>query len=385
MKKSEKQTDTSPNMISKTQQNNPDSVELEDKVELQRREAYVDTQNRDILRFLLQSGDKSEIVPIYSCSAGYSYELPDPENKKFNSTISTERLLDLAKLDIITKEFYEKASSCPNCTSIRLTMHNTCPKCKSHNIQKTGLIEHIPCGHIDQEDKYLNDRCPKCGQLLIEGQYRNMGRWYICQACGDRFESPEFELICHSCDKHFSIKEANIRDFPKFKLNANRLKEIRQNVASLEDVRKLLTDLGFQIEMPGLLVGEKSGMQHHFSIVGHRRINEREIVMALDHAVSDLEVATSPLILYIYKTSEVKVDIPIFVAMPKLNDTAKKIALGHQFLLVEGSTNNTEAIKEIKPAIESRIQQLTTTSQPESEPQKPVKEKKSLFSKLSGK
>ncbi len=210
-----------------------------------------------------------------------------------------------------------------------------------------------------------------------------MGRWYLCQECNDKFENPELDILCHYCNKNFSPKEAHLIEVPKFALNPERKKEIRQNVASLEDIRRLLSELGFQIEMPGLTMGEKSGMQHHFSLIAKRYLENREITIALDHAVSESEVQASPLILYIYKTSEVKVDIPIFVAMPKLNDVAKKIAQGHQILLVEGLTDNPETIKCIEKEIENRIVQLAPPPPKITEEQKPVaKEKKSIFSKF---
>ena len=112
-------------------------------------------------------------------------------------------------------------------------MHNRCPKCRSHNVEKTSLTEHIPCGNIDQKEKYKDDRCPKCGEPLVEGQYRNMGRWYVCQECGERFEHPELDLVCRCCNKNFTLKEAQVVKIEKFLLNSNRKKEIRQNVASL--------------------------------------------------------------------------------------------------------------------------------------------------------
>jgi predicted RNA-binding Zn-ribbon protein involved in translation (DUF1610 family) len=268
-----------------------------------------------------------------------------------------------------------------------MTLHNRCPKCKSHNVNKTSLTEHIPCGYIDQRDKYIQDRCPKCGEPLLEGQYRNMGRWYVCQECGEKFENPEFDLICRNCNKNFTIKEAQVTEIPKFSLNLTRKKEIRQNVTSLEDIRTLLTELGFSIEIPGLTIGQKSGMTHHFSLIAKKQINGKEIVIALDHAVSESEVQTSPLILYLYKTSEVKVDIPIFVAIPGLSETAKKIAQGHDILLIEGSTEQAKVIDKIKNEIEARINQINQKTINESINQQPENkpETTSFFSKLRGK
>jgi predicted RNA-binding Zn-ribbon protein involved in translation (DUF1610 family) len=369
------------------------TMNLEDKIDLERREAYIEPQTRDFLRKLLQDGDKVEIIPIYTPGLGFEYRITGTtSNINETDKLSRNTLENLAQLGILQKTFYDSVSICPNCQSTMMTLHNRCPKCKSHNVEQTSLTEHIPCGYIDQRDKYIQDRCPKCGEPLVEGQYRNMGRWYICQECGEKFENPEFDLICRNCNKNFTIKEAQVTEIPKFSLNLTRKKEIRQNVTSLENIRILLTELGFSIEIPGLTIGQKSGMTHHFSLIAKKQINGKEIVIALDHAVSESEVQTSPLILYLYKTSEVKVDIPIFVAIPGLSETAKKIAQGHDILLIEGSTEQAKVIDKIKNEIEARINQIninqinqktineSINQQPENKP-----ETTSFFSKLRGK
>jgi predicted RNA-binding Zn-ribbon protein involved in translation (DUF1610 family) len=335
------------------------AANLEDKIELARKEAYIEPKTRDLLRKLLEDGDNEEILPIYSPTSGFEYKTTcSPQETNEECSLTRETLENLSQLGILKKNFYDSVSICPNCQSTLLTLHNRCPKCKSHNVEKTSLTEHIPCGYIDQRNKYINDRCPKCGELLVEGQYKNMGRWYICQECGEKFENPEFDLKCQKCSKTFVIKEAQVTDVPKFSLNLARKKEIRQNVASLENIKKLLRELNFSIQIPGLIVGQKSGMTHHFSLIAKKIVNDREIFIALDHSVSETEIQPSPLILYIYKTSEIKVDIPIFVAVPKLSDTTQKIAQGHNILIVEGSTDAPEALDKIKKEIEDRISQI---------------------------
>ncbi|TFH23631.1 hypothetical protein E4G67_02850 [Candidatus Bathyarchaeota archaeon] len=360
------------------------AINLEDKIELDRREAYIEPNTRDLLRIMLQYGDNNSISPIYSSGLGYIYQIEDRVCKGEINTLSKDLLLNLAKLDILTKSFADSVASCPNCESIILTFHNRCPKCKSHNIDKSSLTEHIPCGLIEQREKYVNDRCPKCGEFLVEGKYRNMGRWYVCQSCEDRFENPAYDLICHNCNTTFTIKESTIKEIPKFSLNPKRKKEIRQNVASLEDIKMLLSELGFSIEIPGLATGLKSGMQHHFSLIAKKLVNNHEVVIALDHATSESEVQVSPLILYIYKTSEVKVDIPIFIAIPNLNETAKKIAQGHEILVIEGLTEEINELAHIKAEIGKRLDEinekiaLATIVKPENKPGK------SFFGKIKG-
>jgi predicted RNA-binding Zn-ribbon protein involved in translation (DUF1610 family) len=363
------------------------TMNLEDKIDLERREAYIEPKTRDFLRKLLQEGDKIEIIPIYTPGLGFEYQITGTtSNINETDKLSRNSLENLAQLGILKKTFYDSVSICPNCQSTMMTLHNRCPKCKSHNVEQTSLTEHIPCGYIDQRDKYLQDRCPKCGEPLVEGQYRNMGRWYICQECGEKFENPEFDLVCRNCNKNFTIKEAQLAEIPKFTLNLTRKKEIRQNVTSLENIRTLLTKLDFSVETPGLTTGQKSGMTHHFSLIARKQIKGQEIFIALDHAVSETEIQPSPLILYIYKISEVKVDVPIFVAMPKLSETARKIAQGHDILIIEGQTEAPEVIDKVKTEIQDRINHINPESTPESKNQQPENktETTSFFSKLRG-
>jgi ssDNA-binding Zn-finger/Zn-ribbon topoisomerase 1 len=389
MKKTQEQTVSSVTdlrqSIAKTFSSRPKdtvkALDIEDKIELERKEAYIEPKTRDLLRKLLQAGDKEEIIPVYTPGLGFEYQVTyGSSSESGTDKLSRDCLEDLVRLDILHKSFFDSVSACPNCESTIITFHNRCPKCKSHNVDKTSLTEHIPCGYIDQKEKYEDNRCPKCGETLLEGQYRHMGRWYVCQECKERFENPEFDLVCRSCHKNFMIKDAKIRDIPKFSLNLVRKKEIRQNVASLETIRLLLTELGFNIEIPGLTIGLKSGMQHHFSLIAKKQVDGEEIVIALDHTVSESEVQTSPVILYIYKISEVKVDIPIFIAMPQLSETARKITQGNNILLIEGPTDDQETINSVKRQIEERISQKTPGKQTAKAAE--TKEKKSLFFKL---
>jgi predicted RNA-binding Zn-ribbon protein involved in translation (DUF1610 family) len=326
-------------------------TEQEYTVELERKEAYIDPTTRNLLRKLLESGEHEEVIPLYQPGIGFAYKSNNAESKDI-----TKSFLDnLVRLDILEKKFYESVSVCPYCQSTTITMHNKCPKCKSHNIDKTSLTEHITCGNIDQKNNYLENRCPKCGELLLEGQYRNMGRWYVCRECGEKFENLELELICRNCGKNFSTRESSLAEFPKYAINKLRTKEIRQNVASLGDINKIFTELGFSVEVPGLAVGQKSGMEHHFSLIARKQVNQQNLTIALDHATSESEVQSQPLILYIYKTSEVTVDLPIFVAIPKLSETAKKIAEGHNILVIEGFIGEQKIYEDIKNRVKERI------------------------------
>lgn len=334
--------------------------ETDEQLQEERKEAYLERPSQNLLRRLLKNGNKAEIIPIYDPKLGFIYKTAQ---QAFEEEISHEKVIDflerLTRLGILEKRFFDTVSTCPHCESTAMTLHYHCPKCKSHNLVKTNLTEHIPCGFIIEREKYVNGNCPRCGDPLIENQYRDMGRWYVCRDCNEKFEHPDLQINCRKCNRIFTIEESKVLEIPKFTLNTIRKNEIRQNVASLQSISKLLQNLNFKVEIPGIATGQKSGMKHHFSLIARKDIQGEEIIIALDHAVSESEVQSSPLILYIYKTSEVKVDIPIFIAIHKLSETAKKVAQGHQILLIEGSPESQETIDQIKREIEFRVIQKT--------------------------
>jgi hypothetical protein len=159
-------------------------------------------------------------------------------------------------------------------------------------------------------------------------------------------------LICRKCDKQFTIQTALVQEISKYTLDPNKEQEIRQNVASLESLNELLTELGFTVEMPASVIGEKTGIQHNFSLIAKKKFGERETIVAVDHAVGDIEVSASSLIFYTYKISEVEVDLPIFVAIPKLSETAKRIAQGYNLLVIDGIPQKKEQLAMLRDVIQ---------------------------------
>ncbi len=326
------------------------------------RETYTEPSTKKLLQFLLEN-ENQHLTPTYSSQAGFVYEKVNQilgERIPYRKT--TEILNRLARLDILQKSFFDSAAACPSCQSTTMTVHNRCPNCKSHHIINTSLTEHITCGYIGENEKYIQDRCPKCGSFLTETDHKNIGRWYTCRECSEKFEDPQVEYICRNCSKTFSIDEAKTIELSQYSLNPKRKIEIRQAVASIESTSNLVRELGFAVEMPGLAIGKQSGMQHHFSAIAKKQVGDTEFTITIDHAVGEPDVEASPLIIYIYKISEVKVDLPIFIAIPRLNEAAKKIAQGRNILIIEGIPTKETEISDIKKRIENQLYHLNEGS-----------------------
>jgi predicted RNA-binding Zn-ribbon protein involved in translation (DUF1610 family) len=326
--------------------------------ERKRKEAYIERPVQRLLRNLLET-DNREIIPTYDPSHGFRFttveSLLDGDTPQEAEAL-LERLFDLR---ILGKSFHETALTCPHCGSTSITMHHRCPKCSSHRIAKTSLTEHKPCGNIAERDQYVEGHssptCPKCGDQLLSGEYRDLGRWYVCRSCKDKFESADLDLICRKCTTQFAPQKAAVHEIFKYHLNPEREHEIRQNVTSMEIINDLLLDLGFSVEMPASILGTKSGIQHYFELMATKGSGSDETIITVDHATGDPEVSASQLILYVYKLSEVNVNVPVFVATPKLSDTAKRIAEGYNVLVVDGIPQGTREVAALQDEIKKRL------------------------------
>ncbi|MDH5635917.1 MAG: hypothetical protein OEY47_04550, partial [Candidatus Bathyarchaeota archaeon] len=274
--------------IKETMLTGPDAKE---KLELMRTEAYLDRPTQKLLRNLLENGKKAAILPTYDLSLGFRYKsvesVFDESHRGPISKEAEDLLMRLNSLGILEKRFFDTVSACPNCGSTSITVHYRCPKCASRHIVQAGLTEHIPCGNIDERDKYnqkdiLHPTCPKCGARLAEGEYRDMGLWYACRECGEKFEHTHVDMVCRKCNKQFTIQTALVREISKYALDPTKENEIRQNVTSLESLNELLTELGFTVEMPASVIGEKTGIQHNFSLIAKKKFGERETIVAVD-------------------------------------------------------------------------------------------------------
>ncbi len=339
----------------------PESEEMK----LERMKAYIQRPTQKLLRSLLEKGKSPEIVPVYDPTVGFRYKAAEAALEGSPSPLEVEELLErLNHLGVLTKNFFETVSACPVCSATALTMHYRCPRCGSHHVVKTSLTEHIPCGHIDEKEKYYKagwtPHCPKCGAPLAEGEYRDMGLWFSCRECMEKFEHPQLNLICRKCENEFSIQTATIREVSKYTLNPDKEEEIKQNVTSLESIEGLLTDLGFSVEIAATAVGDKSGIEHNFSLMATKKVGDRTKLVAIDHAVASIEVGAPPLILFTFKISEVKVDLPIFVAIPKLTETAKRIAEGYNVLVIEGLPKQRDELAVLYSEIQKRLKEPPT-------------------------
>ncbi|MEM3606580.1 MAG: hypothetical protein QXL69_00225 [Candidatus Bathyarchaeia archaeon] len=256
-----------------------------------------------------------------------------------------ESLDKLLKFDILQKKFYDKIIVCPFCNSKNITARLHCPNCNSINIEKKVLLEHILCGAIENESFFKkSDSCPNCGRKIVETDLRKVGSWFQCNLCNTRFDEPIFMNFCRNCKKEFSVKEAKLESVYSYVLNPAAEEEFKRRFILLTPVKKALEQLQYTVFMPGKLTGE-SGAEHQFSIVALRNPNEKNEVIVLDAILSNNLVDETPVAAMFAKIFDTKPTKAFLIAIPKINESGKKLAQLYKINIIEAEKMEEASIK----------------------------------------
>jgi transcription elongation factor Elf1 len=293
------------------------------------------------------NGQISVLEPVYSPLKGYSYPVVEEIlEDKAKVPMFLEKLVDMGLLE---KKIFDKTLTCPNCGSEHLNFRYCCPFCKSFNIKKSSLIEHIKCGYMDIESKFQQkDKlvCPKCNQELKKPDvdYRKAGVWCSCKDCNKSFDIPVTEHFCKDCHEVSTFEEAIINDVYAYTLKANIKADSSLNWYLSSAVSSLLVKQGLKVEASAVVKG-KSGANHTFDIVAYKDKDSKKTV--IDIATAETSVSEQPIIALFAKIFDVTPERAFLIAVPKINDNAKKMAELYNIRAIEAK-NPDEAVAVLK-------------------------------------
>lgn len=312
-------------------------------------------KDRNVQLFISKfvSGDLSKLSPVYDPKYGYRYPVVDAIAGDPSST--DELLQSLFEAGVLKRELYDKIVYCPSCDTANVSMHYCCPHCKSFDVRKSALIEHIKCGYIDTEEHFRKDDklvCPRCRKELTKPDvdYHKAGVWCTCNECGKSFDIPVSAHFCRDCHRNFTFEEALYKDVYSYSLTSEAMKEATLGWILIAPIREFLESRGFEVESPGFLKG-KSGANHMFDITASPTEVKRNITV-IDLATSaDDIVSEQPVIAMFAKIYDVSPDKACLVAIPRMSENGKKLAALYKIELIEAKDQN-EAIKALKACVE---------------------------------
>jgi len=316
------------------------------------RELYRD-RNVQMLLSKFLSGEIETLEPVYDSDVGYRY--PIVEAIVGEESQVAPFLNKLHAAGILEKELYDKIVFCPKCGSASVSTRYCCPFCKSFDIQKSALVEHIKCGYMDTEDKFCKGEkyvCPKCNEELkqIDVDYQKAGIWCACRNCKKSFDTPVTMHFCRNCGETYTFEDAVIKDFYAYSLKENVTAESSINLFLVSAIREFLMKERMNVESPGLLRG-KSGANHSFDIVAYPSDKSRAIVVDLAMSTGPV-VSEQPVIALFAKIFDVSPDKSYLIAIPKLSENGKKMAELYKILAIEAK-NQEEAIASLETSLKT--------------------------------
>ena len=320
----------------------------------ERAEVYKNHRSQSILNKFL-SGEVTRLDPVYDPKYGYRYPIVeaiigDPEETEKN-------LNKLYEISVLKRELYDKIIYCPSCQSANVSIRYCCPYCKSFNIDKSALVEHIQCGYIDIEERFRKGEklmCPRCRKELTKPDvnYRKAGTWCKCSDCGKSFDIPVPSHFCRDCRQNFTFEDALHRNVYSYILNEEVRKEAGLSYILVGPIREFLQSRGFRVESPGFLKG-KSGTSHMFDVTASRGEVTRNTIV-VDLATSSEDVVSEQSVIAMFaKVFDVAPDKACLVAVPQMSENGRKLADLYKIELIEAKDQN-EAMK----ALEASIGQL---------------------------
>ncbi|NWF87180.1 hypothetical protein HXY32_05165 [Candidatus Bathyarchaeota archaeon] len=306
-------------------------------------------KNRDTQIFLSKflSGELTELEPVYDPKIGYRYP---PVEAIVGDVSNVEEFLNrLYETGILERRLYDKVVHCSTCGSANISIRYCCSFCKSFDIKRSALIEHVKCGYMDIEENFAKGNklvCPKCHEELrkLDMDYRKAGMWCTCKDCGKSFDIPVTAHFCRNCHANFTFEDAVIKDVYAYKLKKE-AKEVSVGWIVIAPIRDFLVENGFEVESPAFIKG-KSGANHTFDIVAYRKKGENaQKTTVIDLATSsENTVSEQPVIALFAKTYDVLPESAYLIAIPKMSENGKKMAELYNIKLIEAK-NQKEAIK----------------------------------------
>jgi hypothetical protein len=314
----------------------------------ERTELYKE-RNTQILISKFLSSEIRELQPIFDTKLGYRY--PTVEAITGNATDSEALLRKLYEVGILERKLFDKVILCQKCSSASVSVHYCCPYCKSFDIRKSALIEHVKCGYMDVEENFIKSgklTCPKCHEDLkkLDVDYRRAGIWCTCKDCGKSFDIPVTGLFCRDCHSNFTFEDSVIKDVYSYSLKEEARQETALGWVLVAPIKELLTQNGFEVQGPAFVKG-KSGANHMFDVVARSKEPSKKLTV-VDLATSmGNEVSEQPVIALFAKIFDVSPENAYLIAIPKMSDNSKKMAELYNIQVVE-ARNEKEAIRVLK-------------------------------------
>jgi hypothetical protein len=244
--------------------------------------------------YKLKENAVSNLEPAFDQEIGYIY--PDLPGLDLHDQLKV--LHHLEKEGFVTSELLESLLECPECESTRFSIQLSCTVCKSHNITRGAVIEHMACGNIDFDSKYVSENsevlaCPKCGKRLkaIGVDYARPRLSYRCLNCKALLPETEKSYSCLKCTRTWGEVDLKELNLSKYTVDLDKASSRFAQISLLPlVVERLFSKHGVKAESSGRVKG-LSKVEHTFDLLVSHYENG-EPILAADLMLEDAKAAS---------------------------------------------------------------------------------------------
>jgi hypothetical protein len=293
-----------------------------------------------LANYLLTEGTH-ELAPTFDNELGVRYL--EGERVTGDDSATVGRWLDeLATKGVLERKFVSKLVMCPKCGSADTPVQYCCPHCRSIEIDKKALFEHLACGVIDKEDNFKKGEqliCPRCSRELGELgiTHRSVGTWFQCRTCQKAFDRPQSFHVCRRCKQLFVIEDAALSDVFAYKLSKVAEDELKSGGLFLKPLKDVMEQLGFTVTVAGILRGA-SGTEHRFDLLGIKQIGKAKETVALDLVTSSGYVGDATVIATFAKRYDTNPTRLVLVVVPRIEESGRKLADLYKIEIIEAAS-----------------------------------------------
>lgn len=281
----------------------------------------------------LAANNIDSIIPTIDNEGNISYPILEGLNAP------VEMLEDAVKDNMLERHIYKRMLICPiHMKVLNLpTLH--CPQCKSNDIKKINLIEHITCGFIGERDRFNNAGrlvCPSCSTQITEKNSNMLGAWYICNLCSAKFNAP---LILFQCDNHqLDITMVDIKDIFYYTVAKGLIKNEYDVSEMFTTIYQILESKNISVVKMHSIKG-RSGVVHTVPLyINDYRGNDIVIEYCIDD--NDTRISSNTFIQVIIKLMDLQVKHMILICIPKMIDELRYMAATNNIMVIEGNNKN---------------------------------------------
>lgn len=279
--------------------------------------------------------------PVLQQKFGYTY--PDLGVEALEGQLQMLELLERNGLAVA--EDAVLALKCPDCSSYALSFKLSCHSCKSGNLAKGSVVEHLTCGNTDFDERYIDEYghfvCRKCNKRLnaLGVDYSRPGVFYRCQSCNSLLPSAEKAFACLGCGKEFPEDSLVMLLLPVYAVKLQAMdKFARANHDIMQVLAGELREKQLKAVCPCPVLGAL-GVPQKFGIVIYANDNESVPLAAGDF--SDQYESDETTILYVFaKSMDTGIKHKMIIASRQMDLTAEKLAAAYGIRLfrLDGGT-----------------------------------------------